>query len=311
MADPLLRVRASGLGGSGYAIPTRRPDGSTRPGDDKGKPLVVPGVTTVLGALEKGGVVQWAVDNTAAYAVANAQALADRDEDWGFKYLRYYHTRKPDFDDPAVDLHNYSAGVLSDLAEQGTLIHENIEAFINDDFGPPFTRVEQEEAFEAFLEWVDANDVEFLDCETTVMNPDHGYAGTLDLKMRYRGKLILGDTKTSRKVHDSHLSQVSALFHAPIEMVQDDSGVEYKSKGVSTRWVEREAPKYDGIAILQVRPRTIDDYGNEIPAFCKLHEIDNDELGPGMEEFLGALQVRRAQKARKDMRRERENRDYF
>lgn len=309
MTDPLLRVRASGLGGSGYAIPTRNPDGSPRT-ENKGKTLIVPGVTTVLGALDKPGVVQWAVDNTAAYAVANASALAEREEDWGFRYLRFFHQRKPKYDDPEVDIHNYHTGVLNDLAEQGNIIHDSIEAFVKGTEGPEFARVEQEEAFIAFLEWADENEVEFIASEVTVLNLEKGFAGTLDLVIRYRGKIYLVDVKTSRKVHESHVSQVAALWHAPIRMEEDWSGVEYKGKlggePYTTYWTEAESWKFEGAAILQVRPRGVDDYGNEIPAFCEFHEIHLDDLAPSYREFLGALEVRLAQQQRKHTIKARE-----
>ena len=304
MAAPKLRVRASGMGGSGYSLPTRKLE--------NGKNLIVPGVTTALGALDKSGVLDWHIANTVAFAVAKASEIAERDPDWGFKYLRYYTRRKLDYDDPGLDLHGYSTGVLNDLANQGTLIHEGVEAFIKQDhFGfPEWTRPEQAEAFETFLDWQETNDVEFLASEATVFNPEAGYAGTGDVWMRYQDRLLLTDVKSARQVHDSHICQGAALMKAPVRMVEDPSGVEYvDSQKKVTYWKEEEAMEADGIAVLQVRQRSIDEYGNEIPAFCKLTVVPDEEIEPAYQQFLGALQVRKAQAKLRTVRNEAKNRE--
>lgn len=306
MSEPILRVRASGYGGSGYLIPTRTDRGGLRT-SEKQKALKVPGVTTVLDVIDKPGLIHWHVANTAAYAVANANILAERDIDWGFRYLQYYTRRKIDYDDPLVDLHNYSTGVLNDLADTGTIIHEAIEAYVKDDYfgAPNFTRQEQVDAFECFLNWVDNNGIKFEHSEITVVNPDEGYAGTLDLVLKMDGKRYLVDVKTSKypkdkdtggiKPHGTHISQVAALANAPwkmnAELTQYKDTFEYKDLW----WSEEEAPKYDGYAILQVRPTSIDDYGEEIPAFCLFHEIDERLMEPAYDQFLGALKIRKAQ----------------
>lgn len=291
MTDPILSIRASGFGGRGYALPTRP--------DENGKPTKYPGITTVISALDKGGVVQWAVDQTAAYAVANAAALSERDEDWGFRSLRFYHSRKPDYDDPQVNIHNYHTGVLDDLAEQGNIIHAAVEAYVKDEFGPAFTRPEQEEAFVTFLDWADENVDEFLASEATVFNPEAGYAGTGDLWVRLKdGRVLYLDVKTSRKVHDSHIMQGAAILKAGIRIEESETGVEFKGK----HWIEVDALPVEAAGILQVRPRSVDEYGNDIPAFCQLHEIPHYEVEPAYQQFLGALQARRGQAALREAR---------
>lgn len=293
MTEPILSIRASGYGGRGYALPTRP--------DPEGKPTKYPGITTVISALDKGGVVQWAVDHTAAFAVANAAVLAERDEDWGFRYLRFYHSRKPDYDNPETNLHNYHSGVLDDLSNQGTIIHQAIEAFIKDDlFGyPEWTRPEQEEAFEQFLDWTSENVEEFLAAEATVFNPEAGYAGTGDFWARMRdGSLMYIDVKSARNIHDSHIMQGAAILKAPIRIEESEDGVEFKGR----KWAEVPALRVEKAGILQVRQRSVDGYGNEIPAFCKLHTIPDAEIDPAYEQFLGALQARKGQAKLREVR---------
>lgn len=265
----------------------------------------MPGVTTVLGALEKPGVLHWSIQQTAAYAVAIAPQLAERDEDWGFRQLQYYHTRKPDWDDPVSNLNDYHRGVLNDLAEIGTNIHDLIESYAKDDpFGPDPSRPENEEAFGVFLGWVEDNDVEFLETEQTVFNPDAGYAGTFDGIIRYRGRKLLVDWKTSRKVHDTHISQAAALANAPVLMreVTSKEGTGYEVKNrPTTYWTEDKVPEFEGVAVVQVRPRSIDGYGNDIPPFVELHEVPETVLPPAYEIFLGALQARKGQAKLRDV----------
>lgn len=294
MTDPILSVRNSGYFGRGYALPTRL--------DEDGKPAKYPGITTVTSALEKKGTVQWAADLTAAYAVANLQELQERDEDWGFRRLRFYHSRKPDYDNPDTNLNNFHAGVLDDLANQGTIIHQAIESFIKDDpFGfPEWTRWEQEEAFDEFLSWADKNVEEFVASETTVFNPDAGYAGTGDIWARLKGEKGLWyiDAKSSRNIHDSHIMQGAAIKNASVQIVESEGGVEHKGR----KWAEVEAEAIDRVGVLQVRQRSVDDYGTEIPAFCKLTEIPSEEIEPAYQQFLGALQARKAQAKLRDVR---------
>ena len=201
--EPKLRVPASGFSGSGYRIPTRL-------GAD-GKPLLVPGVTTVLGALDKPGVLQWSIDNVAAYAVANVDALLNRDEIQGFGFLRFYHKRmkEQDFDNPEIDIRNYSNGVLNDLAELGTLTHEWVADFANDFPEPEVTRPEQADMIAEFVDWWNANEVEVIGSEITVVGD--GFAGTLDHLWIVNGVPTLVDVKTSRATRQEHFAQLSAL----------------------------------------------------------------------------------------------------
>ena len=303
MTDPILSVRASGFFGRGYVLPTRpNPDDLDSKG--KPKPTKVPGITTVTGALDKPGVVQWAVDLTAAYAVANAQDLLARDEDWGFRKLRFYHSRKPDYDNPETNVNNFHVGVLDDLANQGTVIHAAIEAYIKDDYfgAPDWTRPEQEEAFGLFVEWAAENVLEWIASESTVIHPESGYAGTGDIWVRLKDSpedVWYIDVKSSRNIHDTHVMQGAAIKNAPLQMVEAEGGVPYKGR----EWVEVPAVTVTRVGVLQVRQVSVDEYGNNIPAFVKLHEIPEVELEPAYEQFLGALQVRKAQAKLRDVRK--------
>ena len=304
--EPRLRVAASGFNGSGYRIPTRT-------GAD-GKPVLVPGVTTVLGHLEKGAVTQWAVDNTAAYAVANVDALLNRNEEQGFGFLRFYHKRMTSakFDDPAIDIRDYSNGVLDDLAELGTITHDWVADFVNGYFEPELTRNEQAEMITEFLDWWEMNDVQVICSEATVVGD--GYAGTLDHIWIVNGVPTLIDVKTSRKTRDTHVAQIGALSAAESMMVQVDDdhpdAVEYETKKWGkTYWIEQPVPAFSQHAILHLRPSDTDSQGNYMAPFCDFKILDQAVVEAGYEMFRGALQAAHGRARLKMLARENEKED--
>lgn len=296
--EPKLRVPASGLGGSGYRIPTRA-------GDD-GKPILVPGVTTALGALEKGGIVQWAVDNTAAYAISNIDALLNRTEEQGFGFLRWYHSRmKPkDFDDPDVDIHNYSNGVLNDLAELGTVTHDWVADYLNGNEPEGLVRDEQVEMINRFLDWLEDNMVEVIATEVTVVGPN--WAGTLDYILRVNGITYLVDLKTSRKIRETHYAQLAALGSAESMMVQVDKdhpeAVEYESKKWGkTYWIEEPLPDFSQYAVLHLRPNDWDHRGTYLESFCEFKVIPHNKIEAAFGLFEAGLTARHAQRKLKEL----------
>jgi hypothetical protein len=281
VTDPLLRVRSSGQGGSGYKIPT-----------DGGR--VVPGVTTVTGIADKPGLRQWAVDLTAAYAVTHVDALLNRSEVEGYGFLRYRWKREPKLDaDP--NLRNWHEYVLNDAADMGTWFHEYAEADLTDGFTAEPVEDWQQEMVDAWNLFKFEHDIEVLLVEETVYNPI-GYAGTFDLLVRIDGKVYLVDIKTSRGTWPEHLMQLAALGAAPVWLRQVDSehpgAVIYKRKDKpDTWWVEDVIPDFAGYAIIHCRPT--DDDGT--PPFCELKMQDWNLIDLHYDWFLGHLTAKQAE----------------
>ena len=279
--EPKLRVRSSGYGGSGYKHPLN--------GD------VVPGVTTVLKKLDKPGVLQWAVDNTAAYAVANIDALMSRTEEQGYGFLRWYWKRDPLQSDDQ-DIRNYSNGVLRDAADLGTLMHDWVAA---DHGAQPYPDVTFAPDYfwqmvAEWDKWQEENDVEPIFTETTFWSEQYGYAGTADGLWRVNGKPMLVDVKTSRNVWDEHYMQLSALGACDYALIESDNG-----------WEQMPIPGFKDYALLHIRPSDTDKHGNPMESFCRLEVAPSNEMGLHFEAFLGLLAVSDAQNLIRGLRKEK------
>lgn len=298
MADPKLRIKASGYGGSGYFNPFTREK--------------VIGVTTALDVLAKPGVVQWAVDATSAYAVTNLDRLADRDEEAGYRMLRFYHSRakESDFDNPEVDIHDYHTGVLHDAASLGTVTHEWLESYYSGLFEPDIVREEQAEMIEQFLEWDAEHDVQPIQTEVTVFGDRYG--GTADLFAYVDGVPTCLDFKTSRNTYPTHWAQLAALgaaYSMALEVPgRTDRSKEYTAtrEGVktTTHWEERPVPDFEQYMILHLRPSDVGKYGEYIPPFCESKIISQAKIDKGWELFKATRDAREALKDLKLLEKE-------
>ena len=279
--EPKLRVRSSGHGGSGYKHPLT------------GK--VVPGVTTVLKKLDKPGILQWAVDNTAAYAVANVDGLLNRTQEQGYGFLRWYWKRDP-LDGDMTDIRNYSRGVLNDAAELGTLLHDWIAAE-HDDSPYPDVSNASEFFWEMVEQWDDyksKHTIEPLHTEVTVWNNKHDYAGTADGIWKIDGVTTLIDVKTARNTWDEHWMQLVALA--------DCDTLLYEHNG---EWLELDAPACDKLALLHIRPSDTDKNGNPMFPFAELKVMEQDEYDYLFDGFKGLLSVTHALSNIKTLRNRR------
>lgn len=290
MTLPALAVKNSGWGGRGYKNPVT--------GDGR----VVPSITTVLKAEAKPAIAQWVADQTAGFAIANAQSLLTHSDDWGFKLLRWYHKRTPREIVPGIDLNSYHTGVLEDASEMGSWGHEWVQA----DIAPPEWGLEYpdtDKAHDSHWEMVEAwnqfkseHDIKPHFIERTVWHGELGYAGTLDGVWEIDGKYCLMDIKTSRGLYTSTWMQLAALLNAP-EMFtpqEDDTYAALKD------W---QLP-VEEVGVLHLRPRDVDYRGNDMPAFCRW--VPAQDLDAHFRAFKGLLAYGEAQRDVRVAERERE-----
>lgn len=110
----------------------------------------------------------------------------------------------------------------SDKAKaRGTTVHSIVEAYKKE--GTIIEKVlEPYKGYaQAFYKWVDDNKVEVLESEKTVISETHGFAGTLDLKVKVNGKVKIIDIKTGKDIYTEAFLQLSAYKHALIEDSKD------------------------------------------------------------------------------------------
>lgn len=277
MTLPRRAVKSSGFGGRGY-----------RPLGHKDLPIL-PSVTTVLKAEAKPALVQWAADQTAAYAVANSELLFRMSDAKAWGFLRFFHKREPK--DPLsqafTDLSTYHTGVLADSGNLGDAVHEWVEAELSG--YTPFPDVSNRN--DAFWQCVAAwnnfkaqHDIVFHRTECTVWNPEAGYAGTFDLLLEIDGVMYLIDIKTSRGLYSSTWMQLAALYNAPTLL--DDT----ETPGVDKFLHDWQGP-IQKLGVIHIRPD--DDNGKQ--AFCELVEVPGD-IDKHYESFLGLRQYLGAQR---------------
>lgn len=279
MTEPKLSVRASGAGGRGYRHPHTG--------------VIVPSVTTLLKQLNKPALVQWAVDQTAAFAVANIDALLSRTEEQGWGFLRWYWNRDPLKGE--VDIRNFYNGVRDDAAELGTMIHEWIAADHGEGNYPDVSMAPEYfwQMVNVWNEWSSEHDVKPIVSEATVWSDMHGYAGTLDGIWEVDGVRYLLDVKSSRNIYDEHMMQLAALGFADSLFVEEGEG----------NWVEKSIPTFDAYAILHIRPQDVDKDGNIIEPYCKLEVLDSGEMSYHFDAFTSLTNLSEAQSALKEYRK--------
>jgi hypothetical protein len=146
-----------------------------------GRPLRIPGTTTVIGRFKESGALMW---------WANQEGLAGRP-------IRGPESR------------------VEQACEAGTLAHAMIEADIRGKDRPDISRyplgiVEKAQSgFAAYLEWRRQTNLQPVHTEMPLTSAVWMYGGTLDA-MLVGGKLSLGDWKTSNAVYMDHLLQLAA-----------------------------------------------------------------------------------------------------
>lgn len=192
----------------------------------------IPGVTTVIGLLDKPALVEWAAKETAAYADEHWSELsslrsADRIE--RLVKARYATNRRAIVKGNRV--HNLGEKVAH---------HEAVEV--------PAELRSQVEAYARFLDrWNFAT----VATETPCCNTEYGYAGTFDLVVdspRFGRSLM--DIKTGKGVYSEVGLQLNAYASADLRL----EGVEKIGPrgGKTVEWVEREMPKVDSLLVAHV-----------------------------------------------------------
>lgn len=172
----------------------------------------VDGVTSILGVINKPALVYWSANQAAEYVEANLPLNTPLDE-----------VQKKGLVEGAKKAHR---NFLKDAADYGTLLHDWIECYIKSTIGQGSkpnmpTNPKLKESAEKFLNWIKEFDVKFIASEQKVMSKKYKFAGTFDFLATVKGKIVLGDIKTSSGIYDEMWLQTAAYKGAYLEEFAD------------------------------------------------------------------------------------------
>jgi len=171
-------------------------------------------VTTILKAIGKPQLIDWAARQERELVVATSIQAFDRAETaWMFEqYLR-----------AALPNERAHKSILTNAGNLGSQVHNLIEWNIRNSFGQALTPQPHLDgpavyAFAAYEAWRVNTRFEPLLIEQQVWSRTHGYAGTMDVFGNVNGAPVILDWKTSSAIQDEYALQLAAYRHALIEM---------------------------------------------------------------------------------------------
>lgn len=148
-------------------------------------------VTTIIGTLDKPGLIYWSAEETAKAAVHAADSLQIRIDEDGeeavIDWLSAARFRRPKGERTAAEL--------------GTAVHAAAEEYALTGIRPDVDD-EVEPFLRQFEAWLDEFQPSYQATEVVVYHPTYGYAGQADAFFSIDGTRFLVDYKTSKKTYD-------------------------------------------------------------------------------------------------------------
>ena len=163
--------------------------------------VLIPGVTSILSRLSKEALIQWA-----------ANCATD--------YVRNNFTPECDLEALLKDAKTAHRRLAREAANIGTEVHKYAEAVLKGDTHAIIPDGPAQKGCEAFLDWLDAHEVETLSSERVIFSKADWYAGTCDFYGMVNGVLTVGDIKTSGAIYPEMLLQTAAYIRA----IEEETG---------------------------------------------------------------------------------------
>jgi hypothetical protein len=163
-----------------------------------------PGVTSVLGILDKSGpLMTWAAKETAKAAVAQVDNLPSLLATVGEQGVIRALTSR-------------SSWQRDEAAQLGTQVHHLADLVVRGEPTPPMNETVRQRVL-AYAEWWKASAWALRTSEALVVSPTLRYGGTFDLLARDRdGRTVLADIKTGRGVYREAVLQLAAYAFADL-----------------------------------------------------------------------------------------------
>lgn len=220
----------------------------------------VPGVTTIIGVLDKPALVNWAAEQSASFAVENWARLSElplMERAKQIQSARFQTNRA------AVVKGNRIHAMAEQLQQTG-------QAPVNPD-NPVYPQVV------AVARFLDDWEMQSIVTEAPVCNAGYRYAGTMDgIIWSPRLGTILLDWKTGKGVYDETALQLAAYQAADLMLVEETTTG--PRGGKTTTMAEQAMPPVDGCYVahvlpdsVELHPITVDD--QVLAAFLHLREV--------------------------------------
>lgn len=184
----------------------------------------IPGVTTVIGTLDKPALVRWAAKTAAERAVNEWDALSELPLTERLERIQY----------GARDVTREAALRGTQIHDLGDKLAQGLEVDVPPEHVGPVT---------AYAKWMDTWGIDPIASETPLVSVTHRYAGTTDLWCRVGARdnaVALIDIKTGKGVYDETGLQLAAYRHA--ELMQPEKGVEIPVPPVDLVYVAHVLP---------------------------------------------------------------------
>lgn len=192
----------------------------------------VPGVTSIIGILDKPALVQWAADESAAYA----------DEHWA----RLSEMRSAD---RIKEIARARFAANRKSIWRGHRIHRAAEQLAREGSTEVEVAPEYLPGVEAYAKLLDDHGFRSVMVEAPVASTTYQYAGTLDTVVESdRWGRVLLDVKTGKGVYAEVALQLAAYRYADLCLVRDEDG----------EWREQEMPQVDRCMVAHIRDTTVE-----------------------------------------------------
>ncbi len=174
---------------------------------------LIPGVTRIIGILDKPALVQWAANMASEYFRDQLNMPGARDIEIICKEAKTAHRR-----------------LSKSATDTGKEVHAFAERALVDHRIKMPEEAQARKGAEAFLGWLHATEIRPISVERMVFSKKHYYAGTCDYYGHIYGKLAVMDLKTSSGLYAEMLLQLAAYSIA----ISEETG-----EPINDGWVVR------------------------------------------------------------------------
>lgn len=197
-----------------------------------------PGVTGILGYINKPFLQPWIAKVTAEYIqriLTKVSAMHHVTRKPGIHSINFPDER---FLNLLVRRAKLQHRFIKESAERiGSEAHKQFDFFIKGEQIWPLTFPFSE----SFNYWKKKEKLKIICCDTKLASLKYGYGGAMDVGLEDSdGKLVIGDFKTGKSIHDDHAYQVGGAY---AQAAKETFGLDYVPRAVIIRF-ERNKKKY-------------------------------------------------------------------